>query len=216
MSPWSSVVRGVLREHAHRVLARRCDASGRTRVWKYSSAKPGLGTPRVHASNAACASSIAGRDRHHRAARPVRVRNAREPRQPVEAAVDLHAPGSVIRQPSIAVAGTRRDVARRAAAERAPRVRVRDDRRGRGSSSPPSSTHALARADLGDGHARPRAPRRPRARPPRSRTTPCPCRPRRSPTPSASPSSSPAKCMSLIDAVPGSRGPAHAPMTPWP
>src|SRR5664279_1675920 len=27
-------------------------------VWKYSSANPGLGTPRVHASNAACASSM--------------------------------------------------------------------------------------------------------------------------------------------------------------
>ena len=79
------------------------------------------------------------------------------------------------------------------------------------SSSTPSPGRIRATARTGGEHcAELRAPPR------RSRTRCGPCRLRRSPTPSGTPSSSPEKCMSLIEAVPGSRGPAHAPITPWP
>ena len=100
--------------------------------------------------------------------------------------------------------------------QRSLRVRVRDHRRAHGSAprcpiSTPSPGMILRNRDpRRDRGARVHAP------PARSRTRPAPCRPRRSPTPRRGPSRSPWWCISFTDAVPGSRGPANAPITPWP
>ena len=100
--------------------------------------------------------------------------------------------------------------ARPSIAERALRVGVRDHGPGRGSARR-FELDALARQDRGRPAPRGEpAPASSAASRDRERDR-VPCRPRRSPTPDPSPSRSPWWCMSLTDAVPGSRGPGVRP-----